>query len=151
MPAGLRRKQALIPAQPMAQRLGSDLGSHRHNHLLERNPAIKLTAQITDFCLYNYTVHTPSGTGTLIPVSHSPHSLEMGCVCVIHHTCFYRAFIYPCIKMCIKYPYACCKTYLNLHECACAHHSIHLTKLVSIYSCDRYHHCHIKYNDHSLL
>lgn len=34
---------------------GSDLGRHRHNHPLERNPAITLTARITDFCLYNYT------------------------------------------------------------------------------------------------
>lgn len=34
---------------------GSVLGRHRHNHALERKPAIKLTAQITDFCLYNYT------------------------------------------------------------------------------------------------
>lgn len=69
---GPRWRQALIPAQPMAESLGSELGSHRHNHLLERNPAIKLTAQITDFCLYNYTVHTPSGTGTHIPVSTLP-------------------------------------------------------------------------------
>jgi len=56
---GLRQRQALTPAQPTAEGLGwargSVLGRPRHNHLLERNPAIKLTAQIADFCLDNYT------------------------------------------------------------------------------------------------
>lgn len=66
MPGGGRRSSQPSPWQ---RDWAQTLRATATNHLFERSPAIKLTAQITDFCLYNYTEHTPSGTGTHIPVS----------------------------------------------------------------------------------
>lgn len=49
---GKRRPQRSPRQRDRAR--GSVLVRHRHNPPPERNPAIKLTAQTTDFCLYNY-------------------------------------------------------------------------------------------------
>lgn len=101
-----KRGRALPMAEGLGWAPGSVLGRHRHNHALERKPAIKLTAQITDFCLYNYTqllsVHSLRHR-RIYMYPYSQHSLEMRCVWMIRYTCLYIASTYLCIKMCKIY------------------------------------------------